>query len=48
MNGLFAIAIQSLTPEIIQQNYIDALKDMASSGNVVVIPEGTTPIVNTK
>lgn len=34
----------SLTPEILQQQYIEALK----AGTVFVVPEGSTPLVGTK
>ena len=36
---------ESLTPEVIQQHYIEALKEIGASGNLVVVPEGATPIV---
>ncbi len=36
----------SLTQEVIQQHYIDALKDISSNGNLIVVPEGSTPIVS--
>lgn len=39
---------ESLTDEVIQQNYIDALKEMSANGNVVVVPQGSTPVVQTK
>lgn len=38
----------SLTDSLLQQQYIDALKEMAKGGNTILIPEGTTPIVTTK
>lgn len=38
----------SLTQEVIQQHYIDALKDIGSHDNVVIVPEGSTPIVGSK
>ena len=41
-----AILTQSLTPEVIQQRYIDALKEIGQSGNLVVVPEGSTPVVS--
>ena len=40
-----AILTQSLTPEVLQQRYIDALKEIGKSGNLVVVPEGSQPIV---
>jgi len=36
----------SLTQEVIQQHYIDALKDISGNGNLIVVPEGSTPIVS--
>lgn len=42
------VLAESLTPEVIQQNYINALKDISANGNLVVVPEGSTPVVNTK
>lgn len=39
-----AILTQSLTPQILQQRYIDALK----AGTVYVVPEGSTPFVGVK
>ena len=40
-----AVLTQSLTPEVLQQRYIDALKEIGKSGNLVVVPEGSQPIV---
>ena len=42
-----AILSQSLTPEVLQQLYYETLKSVGSSGNLVLLPEGSTPIVNT-
>lgn len=39
-----AILNQSLTPEVLQQKYIDALKE----GTVYVVPDGSTPFIGTK
>ena len=39
---------QSLTPEVIQKQYIDALKSIGKDGNLVVVPEGSQPIVQTE
>lgn len=36
---------RSLTPEVVQQRYIDALVEIGRSGNLVVVPEGSQPIV---
>lgn len=38
---------ESLTPEVIQQHYIDALTEIGRNGNLVVVPEGSTPLVQT-
>ena len=41
-----AILAQSLTPEVLQQRYIEAL---GKSGNTVyVVPEGSQPLVSIK
>lgn len=40
-----AVLTQSLTPEVLQQRYIDALKEVGKEGNLVVVPEGSQPIV---
>lgn len=40
-----AILTQSLTPQVLQQRYIDAL---AKSGTIYVVPEGSTPLVTVK
>lgn len=37
---------KSLTEEVIQSKYIDALKEIGQNGNLVVIPEGSQPLVN--
>lgn len=38
---------QSLTDQVIQQHYLDTLKALGENGNVVVVPEGSTPVVMT-
>ena len=38
---------ESLTPEVVQQHYIDALVSIGENGNLVVVPEGSQPIVQT-
>lgn len=38
---------KSLTPEVIQQNYIDALSKIGEHGNLVVVPNGSTPLIST-
>jgi len=40
------VLTESLTPEVIQQRYIDTLREIGKSGNLVVVPEGSTPMVN--
>lgn len=40
------VLTESLTPEVIQQHYIDTLREIGKSGNLVVVPEGSTPMVN--
>ena len=42
------VLAESLTPEVIQQNYINTLKDISANGNLIVVPEGSTPVVSTK
>ena len=39
---------ESLTPEVVQQHYIDALVSIGKNGNLVVVPEGSMPVVQTK
>ena len=39
---------ESLTPEVVQQHYVDALVSIGKNGNLVVVPEGSQPIVQTK
>jgi regulator of protease activity HflC (stomatin/prohibitin superfamily) len=41
------ILTNSLSDEVLQQNYIDALISVGKNGNLVVVPEGSTPMVNT-
>jgi len=38
---------QSLTPEVLQQQYIEALKSAADNGSLIVVPEDSQPIVGT-
>lgn len=42
-----AILTQSLTPEVLQQRYYETLRSIGEGGNLVLLPEGSTPIVNT-
>jgi len=39
------ILTESLTPEVIQQHYIDTLGEIGNKGNMVVVPQGSTPMV---
>ena len=39
---------ESLTDNVLTQEYIDTLKEMSKNGNTVVVPQGSTPVVNTK
>lgn len=41
------ILSESLTPEVLQQHYIDTLREIGDKGNMVVVPEGSTPLVST-
>lgn len=36
---------ESLTPEVIQQHYVDTLAKIGKNGNLVVVPMGSTPMV---
>ena len=42
-----AILNGSLTDQVISQAYIEALKEIGKQGNLIVVPEGTSPILNT-
>lgn len=39
------VLAESLSPEVISQHYIEALETIGEKGNLVVVPEGATPIV---
>ena len=39
------VLAESLSPEVISQHYIEALEAIGEKGNLVVVPEGATPIV---
>ena len=41
-----AILNSSLTSAILQQRYLDTLKELAAAGNLVVVPEGFNGLVN--
>lgn len=43
-----AVLANSLNDQVIRQHYIDALKSIGKDGNLVVVPEGSQPIVGTK
>lgn len=43
-----AVLASSLNDQVLQQHYIDALKSIGKDGNLVVVPEGSQPIVGTK
>lgn len=42
-----AVLAQSLNDQVLQQHYIEALKDVGKEGNLVVVPNGSTPMINT-
>ena len=42
-----AVLSESLTEEVLQQRYIDTLKEIGANGNLVVVPENSTPVVQT-
>lgn len=42
------ILAESLTDEVLQQQYIEALKSAADNGNLIVVPDGSQPIVGTQ
>lgn len=42
-----AVLAQSLNDQVLQQHYIDALKDVGKEGNLIVVPNGSTPMINT-
>lgn len=42
-----AVLAQSLNDQVLQQHYIDALNDVGKEGNLVVVPNGSTPMINT-
>lgn len=37
----------SLTDKVIQKQYVETLKSIGENGNLVVVPEGSSPIVST-
>ncbi|MFZ2963698.1 MAG: hypothetical protein WA006_03335, partial [Rhodoglobus sp.] len=41
-----AILNASLTEAILQQRYLDTLKELAAAGNLVIVPEGFSGLVN--
>lgn len=38
---------QSLTEEVLLQQYYETLQNIGANGNLVVVPEGSTPMINT-
>lgn len=38
---------ESLTDKVLKQRYIEALENIGENGNLVVVPEGSTPMINT-
>jgi regulator of protease activity HflC (stomatin/prohibitin superfamily) len=36
---------ESLTPEVVQMRYVEALESIGANGNLVVVPQGSTPMV---
>ena len=40
------VLTESLTPEVIAQHYVDTLREIGKGGNLVVVPEGSTPMVH--
>lgn len=42
-----AVLAQSLNEQVLQQHYIEALKDVGKEGNLVVVPNGSTSMINT-
>ena len=43
-----AALTSSLSPEILQQRYIEALQTAAEHNNLIVVPEGSTPMVGSR
>lgn len=41
------ILSESLTPEVLQQQYNETLVEIGKGGNLVVVPEGSTPMIDT-
>lgn len=41
------ILSESLTPEVLQQQYNETLVEVGKGGNLVVVPEGSTPLIDT-
>lgn len=39
------VLAESLSEEVLRQNYIDALREVGASGNLVVVPDGSQPVV---
>lgn len=43
-NGIIS---ESLSEEVLRQQYNETLKEIGNKGNLVVVPEGSTPMINT-
>lgn len=41
-----ALRAASLTPELIEANRVEALKIAAENGNLIIVPDGSTPFIN--
>lgn len=39
---------ESLTEEVLAQRYLDTLKSIGENGNLIVVPEGATPMIQTQ
>ena len=42
------ILSQSLTDEVLYNKYVDALKEIGENGNLIVVPDGSSPLINIK
>lgn len=42
------ILTKSLTKEVLEQRYLDTLRSIGENGNLVVVPDGSTPLVQTQ
>lgn len=37
---------ESLADDVLANRYIDALKEIGASGNLIIVPEGSMPMIN--